>query len=118
MGGTKARTLASITMVVGILLTYLVFQMRYNWYTTPLQANLLNFGFVVFVAVCCLAWFARPSKIFVLVTYGILFFFPPIYDKEQFARLDARFFVLLVIVAIPLIASLEIRRRTWRRKNR
>jgi hypothetical protein len=117
MTSVGMRTTAWITMAVGILTTYLLFMFRYNWYTTPSQAYLLNFGFVSFAVLCCLTWFARPSKTLVLMGYVVLFASPSIYDTH-FVALDLSVLPFLVIGSVPLAAAIEMRRRTWQQKER
>lgn len=117
MTSVGMRTTAWMTMAIGILGTYLLFMLRYNWYTTPSQAYLLNIGFASFAVVCCLTWFAKPSKTLVLVGFVALFASPSIYDTH-FVALDLSFLPFLVIGTLPLVAAIEMRRRTWQQKER
>ena len=116
MASTKVNMAAVVAMALGMFATFLVFMLRYGWYTTPQNAAALNVGFGIFLVGCGIAWFIFPSKILMLAACLALFAYPPIYDIKDFVELDWKFAPFMAICVVLLIAAIELRRRARREK--
>jgi hypothetical protein len=111
MASMKLRMGAVAVMAVGILATFLLFMLRYGWYTTPQNALALNVGFGIFLVGCGIAWFVFPSKILMLSACLAVFAYPPAYDSKNFVRLDWKFVPFMAVCVMLLVAAIEMRRR-------
>ncbi len=105
------RTMSLVTMLLGLGATFLVFMLRYGWYTNSQTSLVLNMSFVAFFVVCGLAWFVFPSKFLAMAACIALFIFPPIFDRQEFVALDWQVAPFIAISTLLVVAAIEMRRK-------
>lgn len=117
MTDKTVRTIAFIAMFLGMCTTFLVFMLRYGWYTTPQNAIVLDIGYAVFLAICGIAWFFFPSKVLVLTACLALFFYPSIYDAHDFVGIDWKFLPFIAICILLVVIAIELRRKDINKRS-
>ena len=115
----KPRTsllLFFVIAILGLVLHFFIFEMRYMWYVNQGDFRLLRGGYIAFVVVIAALWAFYPSRVLVAIVGLLALFFPHLYYAPDARPLLGREIdlptVIFALLGVALlVAATELRRR-------
>jgi bacteriorhodopsin len=104
-----------VVAVVAVVALYVLFKLRYGWYTNDAQATFLNIGFLIALTAISVLWAGYPTRIGVAFLGIAVLAFPAILRPSEFVMLDAPFAVYAIIPVALLIGATHLRLRSKER---
>lgn len=100
-----------ITAMVAAAVLFVLFKMRYGWYTSSSEAMFLNVGFCVGIAAILSLWVYFPTRAGVALAGISTLAFPTLLRPNVFAPLDVFFAIYAIIPIALLVVATHLRLR-------
>lgn len=111
MGFPSVKKASFLVLASLALWAYLlVFELRYHWYLSPHYSMLIRGTALMTVATIVILWAFFPSRGLVMLASVSGMLLPPIYDKNIFVKMDARFAVVVAFIVVLLFIATHLRR--------
>lgn len=115
----KPRTsllLFFVIAILGLVLHFFIFEMRYMWYVGQEDFRILRGGYIASVVAISVLWVFYPSRVLVAVVGLLALFFPHLYFAPDARPLlgrgiDLSSIIFALLGVALLVAATELRRR-------
>lgn len=101
-----------IVAVIAVVVHFLLFKMRYGWYTSNEEATFLNVGFFATLLVILFLWAFYPTRIGVALAGIATIVFPFVLRPQSFPTLNWGYVALSLIPLALLVFATYLRQRS------